>query len=593
MILFLSETMRKFLDKRIILQMIQFATILVHNLRDHENQSILYLECLVNSRFYYEFLVAEIDLTDEEVISGYAALIKGLAVNLPEELLRNLLVKWDFSLFRAASMLMFYPDTMVNTSSRTVLLRVLKLGNSEVNEHIMASRVFADLIVTHKGKLLEINRKIREIGTLDDVGELFYESVDFLYYLHDLFGLKISELDGELAGLLLRQIVLPVLIGGLASECCQDFSMILPASCYILSHIFYIFESPEVLTPLLRILLSDTIGKTVLSSCYSVPKDPCERFSFIENEETMENPIKKVLFHNILQSGDNNWFCLGLCLLQSIVTNPQTIKEFSGTHAPWMTEIPGILLQKLDKSLPLRTVPATLASRTLMNLMQLTTGRTLSPENQQLLQQLYLKSTGKVLELLSDPSSRKLLVLSVPPQWELFSKLQFEGKVLPSPVFLYTMITHDYSSLPTGYLSPANPQETITASLYCFFLFRALLFPQGKDISPPPLCPPYSLDRSIRCYVQDCGVFCVRYLCFSSGSLILKKPNETPTHVFPLLDVTVSHSHTQILLISSSLPLLFDNSSDLESALKAIECAQDSMLSAQSAQLTTYIKMEN
>ena len=225
-----------------------------------------------------------------------------------------------------------------------------------------------------------------------------------------------------------------------------------------------------------------------------------------------------------------------------------------------------------------------------MNLVQLTIERTLSPENQQLLQQLYLKSTAKVLGLLSDPSSRQLLVCSMTSQWALFSKLQFEGKVLPSPVFLYTMITHDYSSLPTGYLSPRSPQETIDASLSCFFLFRALLFRQG-NMEPPPLPLAYCLATPIRCYVQDTGVLYARYLCFNSGSLIVKKPNEAVTHTFPLLDVTVSLSHSQILLVASSLPLIFDSPSDLDSTLKAIESAQDSLLSAHSAQVVTYMNL--
>lgn len=250
--------------------------------------------------------MCELNLADEEIVAGYSALVKALAVNLSGDLLSELLLKWNFSLYRAARMLLFYPDAMVSTASRSVFLRILDLGSPQVTEHILDSGVLGELLGTYREKLLELNVKVRDTRSVAELQKTLSEAVEFIYYLNDLFALQVTGLAEALSGLLLRQVLLPVVVGGLAAEHCQSFSLSPPVSCHLLAHFFYILEHSAVLSPLVKLLLSAQVEETLLSACYSVPECSTESISFVEEEKTIENPVRKVLFYTILQSGNNN-----------------------------------------------------------------------------------------------------------------------------------------------------------------------------------------------------------------------------------------------------------------------------------------------
>lgn len=286
----------------------------------------------MSSRFYHEVLICELNLADEEIVAGYTALIKALAVNLPGDLLKELLLKWNFSLYRAARMLLFYPDVMVSTASRSAFLRVLDLGSPQVTDYVLNSGVLGELLVTYREKLLELNVKVRQTRSVTELQKMLSEAVEFIYYLNDLFALQVTGLAEALQGLLLRQVLLPVVVGGLAAEHPQSFSLSLPVSCHLLSQFFYVLERSAVLSPLVKLLLSAQVEETLLSACYSVPEHSTESVSLLEGEKTVENPVHKVLFYTILQSGNNNWLCLALSLIQLILTNAYAIEEFSRKH---------------------------------------------------------------------------------------------------------------------------------------------------------------------------------------------------------------------------------------------------------------------
>ena len=70
--------------KPLLLQLIQTANLLVHNLSSQSSLRRNYVGYLIHTDFYEEVLVHPFDFTDLDLIESYASLIKSLSVNLPQ-----------------------------------------------------------------------------------------------------------------------------------------------------------------------------------------------------------------------------------------------------------------------------------------------------------------------------------------------------------------------------------------------------------------------------------------------------------------------------------------------------------------------------
>ena len=115
-----SKLLQQDFDKTITVQLMQSATLLIHNLREASHKDFL-----LNSQFYKEILSHPFDFTDDEIIENYISLLKTLAVNLDIPQLRNYLLDNHYTLFTGAMMFFNYPETLIKTASRTVVLHVL------------------------------------------------------------------------------------------------------------------------------------------------------------------------------------------------------------------------------------------------------------------------------------------------------------------------------------------------------------------------------------------------------------------------------------------------------------------------------------
>jgi hypothetical protein len=107
-------------DKKILIQLIQTANLLVHNLRSQEHKQFL-----IDSKFYQKILLHHFEFDDEEITENYVSLLKGLAINLEFQQLKRYLIKNDYFLFTATVMFMDHKEWLIKTAAKTAILRIL------------------------------------------------------------------------------------------------------------------------------------------------------------------------------------------------------------------------------------------------------------------------------------------------------------------------------------------------------------------------------------------------------------------------------------------------------------------------------------
>mmetsp|Transcript_3103 Transcript_3103/g.6434 ORF Transcript_3103/g.6434 Transcript_3103/m.6434 type:complete len:194 (-) Transcript_3103:22-603(-) len=108
-------------NRSVTVQLLQTINILAHNLA---SRTSIYF--LMSNNYLNEIIAHAFDFTDEEILLNYISLLKGLAVNLSAETLQLFIAKGAFPLLSQSSLFYNHPDAMVRTSSRTVVINILK-----------------------------------------------------------------------------------------------------------------------------------------------------------------------------------------------------------------------------------------------------------------------------------------------------------------------------------------------------------------------------------------------------------------------------------------------------------------------------------
>lgn len=253
-----------------------------------------------------------------------------------------------------------------------------------------------------------------------------------------------------------------------------------------------------------------------------------------------------------------------------------------------MSELPRILLEELCNSLPATNHFTFLVSKTLFNIVWLTSDQVLCSENQALFQLLYRKLAKGIENLLEDPAACRPLIQNTLEQWERVRNFEFEQPLRPNGILLYSVITADTVTLPVGYNSPRTLHETLCSALSCFFIFRSLLYylcdgilPADTNINSPPIFSPQAS-------TQYCALAAdSRHLSLSTTALTITDDSQSCS--FALLNLTLAASLPKTLLISPAQPLLFSTSSELNGVLLAVRTAQDSLFNSYISQLRIYI----
>ena len=118
---YLALLLERCVEKSIIIQLIQTANILAHNLTRPEH-----MVYLLSSEFYSNIVTHPFDFADEEVVENYLSLLKGLATNISSDKLISFVIDNNFSLYARARMFISNNDVLIKTAARTVILTILK-----------------------------------------------------------------------------------------------------------------------------------------------------------------------------------------------------------------------------------------------------------------------------------------------------------------------------------------------------------------------------------------------------------------------------------------------------------------------------------
>lgn len=110
--------------KEVQIQLIQTATMLIHNLSSQECKSNSNSEYLLKTMFYREIIGFSFDFSDEEVVEIYMSMIKAFAINIKPEMFSEFVAGTNYTLLTGAMTFMNYHESMIKTASRTVILNV-------------------------------------------------------------------------------------------------------------------------------------------------------------------------------------------------------------------------------------------------------------------------------------------------------------------------------------------------------------------------------------------------------------------------------------------------------------------------------------
>lgn len=110
--------------KEVQIQLIQTATMLIHNLSSQEYKSKKQAEYLLKTMFYREIIGFNFDFSDEEVVEIYMSMLKAFAINLKPEMFSEFVTGTNFNLLTGAMTFMNYHESMIKTASRAVILSV-------------------------------------------------------------------------------------------------------------------------------------------------------------------------------------------------------------------------------------------------------------------------------------------------------------------------------------------------------------------------------------------------------------------------------------------------------------------------------------
>lgn len=108
-------------DREITIQLLQSSSMMIHNI-----SSEAFKKYLLQTEYFKQVFSHAYDFADSEIIENYMSLLKGLAVNLSCQELRDYLFESNFSLFTGAMIFFNNPEPLVKTSARNVVLKVLK-----------------------------------------------------------------------------------------------------------------------------------------------------------------------------------------------------------------------------------------------------------------------------------------------------------------------------------------------------------------------------------------------------------------------------------------------------------------------------------
>lgn len=317
-------------DQPIILQLLQTATLLAHNLSKDDDKKYL-----LSSKFFTMIVSFPFDFTDEEVVEHYMSYIKGLAINISKQQLIKFLITQHFCLFTGAMMFFNYKETLIKTASRTVILTVIKrmsylVNHDKINEYVLESGFFFSLVNNLWQIVMMMNNceKNKEDGKIEG---LMNEVVDLLYYMNDIFDQDMPDFNSRLSCTFLATMM-PVLVGSACGEAGESYRISCHLALMLLAKIVQIVNSSLILDPIVLVLFADKVPVKIADlCCSSPPKGPGKEFTIDLSLVKPNSFIQKTLGklspdENISNEFSFNEALMSLFILQACVSNQSISK---------------------------------------------------------------------------------------------------------------------------------------------------------------------------------------------------------------------------------------------------------------------------
>lgn len=293
---------------------------LIHTIKDRDSLSNDYLVYLLTSEFYCELIAMDYNFTDSEIIQNYAAMIKGITVNLSPDLLVMYTIQTNFYLIKAASSFMNDPDLMVRTAVRSAFLSILDTDNWDINEYIVSSSIIPDYFTSFMDKLRELDNEMSEDCHSQSCAKNMSAIALSIEYIIDILGSKPGRVADYVSEYMVDNLILPVLVGSILSQKAKPYFVSIKLALFTLVAIYRDSKVyPKLQTKLRDILISNTVTNDILIKCYS--RNPLvHSFSTLVDIE-VPNKINRCII-DFLGTKDDSLIGLSLQLFIELLKEP-------------------------------------------------------------------------------------------------------------------------------------------------------------------------------------------------------------------------------------------------------------------------------
>lgn len=302
-------------DKNIIIQLLQSASILIHNINSEDSGNYL-----LKSQFFKEILAFPLDFADSEVVDNYMSLLKGLSVNLTHSQLRDYVLENNYTLFTGAMIFFNHSDHIVKTTSRSVVLRILTskfylVNDEEINGFILASGFFINLVNHLKESIVDISRSIASSKSLSKLEQVISDTTILLEEFRDIFDLENNKINENIKDALMKMLILPILASSIIEEKPKAYHLPMPIAINAFGHLLRGLQYIPLRQEIIKVLFSERLPKIYYELMISPPS---KNSGFLINSDELVPNKVQLFVSGFLKCSEDNLLGLGLSILQGI-----------------------------------------------------------------------------------------------------------------------------------------------------------------------------------------------------------------------------------------------------------------------------------
>lgn len=299
--------------------LIQQISFLLQNL---ENKQYIYY--LFSNNFLNILLSKNFLFYNDDYFTLYVSFLKSLSLRITKETL-SLLYQNNinhFPLVQYALKLYNSTEPMVVTSIRNVILNILKLEDSDVENHFLmlpSISYFSFLPCQLMDMALQIENKITKKESEDNIKSILENMYDLILYLNDILNLNKEKITYVLLNGLYYHFVMPLFSNISNSKSNQEVSV--KVSLFILIILFTSIKNETFKNIFVTILLSDEISSNLIE--YFAPQLKNDYYSFTLDK----NKLRDETFGDFIIANYSTKFIKSICKEENIILNSKNFPE--------------------------------------------------------------------------------------------------------------------------------------------------------------------------------------------------------------------------------------------------------------------------